>query len=164
MGAISPRPADPVSTGLLRPFGQINSQMMSTDTEGTSESASTTDAESDPAESPGERPKPILPSGWTSIEDSAPEVGTSVIVAAWKCGRTETRARFEATYTGDGAFDRKSIGFPIVTSRADAPIFYRVTHWAPLPTLPEKLEEYPEQKNGSGRATEPIEERTSHLG
>lgn len=136
---------------------------MSKASEENSESASTTDAESDPAGSPEEGPKPILPSGWTSIEESAPEVGTSVIVAAWKCGRTETRAKFEATYTGDGAFDRKSISFPIVTGRADAPIFYRVTHWTPLPTLPEKLGEYPEQ-NGSSRETQPIEQRTSNLG
>lgn len=129
--------------------------------------------EDDPAVSSDEGPPedgldksgstPLLPNGWRPAEGSAPEEGTSVIVAAWKCGRTETRARFEATYTGDGTFDRDSIGFPITIGHADTPIYYRVTHWAPMPTLPEKIEDYPEQ-NSSSRPTKPIEQRTSHLG
>lgn len=92
---------------------------------------------------------PLLKDGWTPATDRLPPEGESVIVAAtYNSGPLdEKRTVMEAEHLGNGHFHVPKVEWPVSTSPTDGPdassVYYRVTHWASMPPLPEKIADQP---------------------
>ena len=105
-----------------------------------------------------EEPAPIIEGGWRAANEELPEEGQRVLVATTFVGSpfNQYRKRLRATHVEGGAFDSPETKWSVtVDPESGEDVYYRVTHWCPLPTLPERLGEMPERgrenKNGSER-------------
>jgi len=101
---------------------------------------------------------PIIEGGWRTAAEELPEEEQKVLVATTFVGSpfNQHRQRIRARHVESGAFDSPETEWPVtVEPGSDEDVYYRVTHWCPLPTLPERLGEMPERgrenKNGSER-------------
>jgi len=89
----------------------------------------------------------LIPGGWRNATDELPEPGTEVEVAATviRGHLDEDRTTLRATYVGDEQFDVPGEAAHFAVRPDKNGLYARVTHWAPTPTLPERLEEMPER-------------------
>jgi hypothetical protein len=103
-------------------------------------------------------PPPIIEGGWRTATEELPEEEQKVLVATTFVGSpfSQCRQQLRAQHVGAGAFDSPETEWPVTVDPENGEdVYYRVTHWCPLPTLPERLGEMPERgrenKTGSKR-------------
>lgn len=91
--------------------------------------------------------EPLIPGGWRLANEELPGEHQEVMVATTHvyAPKKSRRAILKAEHIENGSFYSEGVTWPIHVAPDDARIFYRVTHWAPLPTLPERLGEMPER-------------------
>jgi len=91
--------------------------------------------------------EPLIPNGWRVASEELPPENEDILVATThRYGpNSEKRTILRAEYVGDGYFHSDGVEWPISTDPGEANIYHRVTHWAPMPTLPERVEEMPEK-------------------
>jgi len=96
----------------------------------------------------------LITGGWRVAGEELPEEGAEVLVATTFVGGPfdSRRRRFKAKHITKGAFAREGTDWPLHVSPEEqgADVYHRVTHWCPLPTLPERVEEMPERGRTSG--------------
>jgi|APHM01.1.fsa_nt_gi hypothetical protein len=97
--------------------------------------------------------RPLLRGGWRAASKTLPpesEHGEPVLVAAThiKGPHHEERVVLKARHFGSGKFESDETRRVVSTSptEGESPpaIYYRVTHWCPLPPIPESIAPPPE--------------------
>lgn len=90
---------------------------------------------------------PLIPNGWRAASKELPPENEDVLIATTYryAPHSERRELLRAEYVGDGWFHSEETEWPIITDPGEENIYHRVTHWAPMPTLPERVEEMPER-------------------
>lgn len=90
---------------------------------------------------------PLIPGGWRLATEELPDEGQQVIVAATHtyAPNKSRRLTLKCEHVERGTFRTEGISWPISARSVSSEIYYRVTHWAPLPTLPERLDDLPEK-------------------
>jgi len=91
--------------------------------------------------------EPLIPGGWRVARDEPPPEHEDILVATTHHYgvNSDRRTILRAEYVGDGYFHSDGVEWPITSGSVESKIYHRVTHWAPIPDLPEKMIEKPER-------------------